>query len=62
MWDDVEQPRRAITHAVGEPLEALSIAALDERLHLLRAEIERLEVARRLKQVARDHAGSIFRS
>ena len=52
-------PRTA--HALGEPLDDLSLGDLDERIVLLRAEIERLEAAKRAKRAASVHAGSIFK-
>ena len=60
--DDDNRPRRRIAHEIGETLDALSIRDFDERIALLRSEIERLEAARRRKQSALDHAGSIFKA
>jgi uncharacterized small protein (DUF1192 family) len=59
--DDEDRARRRIAHEIGEKLDALSIRDFDERIALLRGEIERLESARRHKQTALDHAGSIFK-
>ncbi len=62
LFDDEARAKAKVAHAVGEPLDDLSVRELDERIVLLRAEIERLETTRRAKRAASDHAGSIFRS
>ena len=61
MAEDDEAPRRKVSHVIGEKLDDLSVSDFDLRIGLLRAEIERLEVAQRLKRAALDDAGSIFR-
>lgn len=48
-------------HALGEPLDALSVDELGERIELLRAEIARLEAARERKSASRSAANSFFR-
>lgn len=48
-------------HHLGEPLDALSVDELDERIELLRAEIARLEAARERKNASRTAADSFFR-
>ena len=59
MTDD--EPRAAApAHAIGQPLDTLSLHEFDERIALLRAEIARLEAARDRKRAALDAAGSIF--
>ena len=60
MADD-DAPRRKTGHDLGQKLDELSIHDFDERIALLRAEIDRLEAAKSLKQRALDDAGSIFR-
>ena len=62
MSEDAELPRRKVAHLIDEALDALSVADIEERIVLLRQEIERLEVAKRLKRTARDQAGSVFKS
>ena len=57
---DEDGPRRASPHRLGEKLDDLSVHEFDERIAALRAEIERLEDAKRLKQAALDSAGSVF--
>lgn len=49
-------------HEVGQPLDALSVHELGERIALLQAEILRLENARRAKAAASDAAASFFRT
>ena len=62
VFDDEARPKAKVAHALGEPIDDLSVRELDERIVLLRAEIERLEAAKRVKQAASDHAGLIFKS
>ncbi len=64
---DEDRPRHAAGstvpgYTVGEKVDDLSVRDFDDRIALLRAEIERLEAAKRAKQVARDEAGSIFKT
>ena len=56
-----ETPRPKPNHAIGQDLSALSLHELDERLALLRQEIERLEEARRRKQASHQAASAFFR-
>lgn len=60
MWDD-DKPRKAPTHEIGQPLDALSLSDLDERIALLRAEIARIEAARAAKEAAQSSADSFFK-
>ena len=57
-WDELEQPKQEL-----EPknLEDLSIEALGEYIDVLNAEIERVREAIRVKESARDSAGSFFK-
>ena len=57
-------PRRppAAAHEIGQAIETLSIAEIDERLLILRAEIERLEQARKSKEATKRAADSFFKS
>jgi len=62
MRDDEDRSiRQTIAHRVGEPLDTLSVEDLDERIQLLRSEVERLEAARLAKKAALERAGSLFR-
>lgn len=58
---DDEKPRPAPRHAIGQPLEALSVTELDERIDELRQEIARLEAARAQKHAAQTAAESFFK-
>jgi uncharacterized small protein (DUF1192 family) len=49
-------------HALGEPLDTLSVDELAARIELLRAEIERLETARSKKLDSRSAAASFFKT
>ena len=62
MRDDEDRAiRQTIAHRVGEPLDTLSVEDLEERIRLLRSEVERLEAARLAKKAALERAGSLFR-
>jgi uncharacterized small protein (DUF1192 family) len=52
----------ATHHEIGQPLDTLSVAELDERIGLLKAEIVRLEAMRQSKEASRQAAASIFKS
>jgi uncharacterized small protein (DUF1192 family) len=55
--------RKAPTaHDLGEPLDAMSVNELDERIELLRREIERLQEARELREATRKAADAFFKS
>jgi uncharacterized small protein (DUF1192 family) len=62
MAEDNDRPKPPQTHRVGEPLDTLSIHEFDERIALLKSEIDRLETAKHRKLTALDQAGSVFRS
>lgn len=49
-------------HELGQSLDALSIAEIDERIALLRSEIERLEVQRASKEASRLAANAFFKA
>ena len=55
-------PRKKATHEIGQPLDALSVDEIDERIALLREEIARLDQARVAKQASRQAADSFFKS
>ncbi|MGH1590965.1 DUF1192 domain-containing protein [Methylobacterium phyllosphaerae] len=61
MRDDDDRPRKAVAHELGQPLDTLSLADLDARVALLRAEITRLEAARAAKQTAQGAADAFFK-
>jgi len=60
--EDDEQPRKAVSHEIGQDLSMLSVEELSDRIALLRSEIERLEQAMAKKRASRDAANSIFKS
>jgi uncharacterized small protein (DUF1192 family) len=62
MDDDDRRIRRPTVHEIGQKLDDLSVTELDDRIVLLRTEIERLEAAKASKQAARDAAGSFFKT
>ena len=49
-------------HEIGQVLDTLSLAELDERIALLKAELARLEEARRAKEASKRAANSFFKS
>ncbi len=59
--DLLARPKRPVSHEIGQVLDALSVDELDERIALLRAEIERIEAARRAKAAAASAADAFFR-
>lgn len=61
MWDDDDKPRKAPAHQIGQPLDTLSLADLDERIAMLRAEIARIEAARAAKEAAQSSADAFFK-
>ena len=62
MQIDDDAPRRKITHEIGQDLSLLSVDELTERITLLRAEIDRLEIAKVGKQASRNAADRFFKS
>jgi len=58
--DEDERPKK-ITHEIGQDLTLLSVAELNERIALLRAEIARLEGDITRKQATRSVADQLFK-
>ena len=59
---DEERPKRPSgAHVIGEELGALSIEELGTRIEALKAEIDRLEAARRSKAAQREAAATFFK-
>ena len=58
---DDDEPRRKVVHDIGQPLDALSVGDLEERIELLRAEIARLEAALAARRASRDAAFDVFK-
>ena len=51
-----------VVHKIGEPLDALSLKELAERIDTLRGEIARLEAVIGAKQASKQAADSFFKS
>jgi uncharacterized small protein (DUF1192 family) len=58
---DEDQPRRKMSHEIGQDLAALSLDELAERIALLRSEIERMEAVIRAKQASAAAADAVFK-
>jgi uncharacterized small protein (DUF1192 family) len=58
--DDLPRPKPK-PHEIGQDLSLLSVKELEERIALLKEEIERLEAARVHKGGAKQAAESIFK-
>ena len=56
-----DEPTPKPPHELGQSLDGLSIADLDERIAMLRAEISRLEDDRRAKGAANSAAEMAFK-
>ncbi|MDJ1158270.1 DUF1192 domain-containing protein [Chelatococcus sp. SYSU_G07232] len=56
-----EKPRPKPVHEIGQDLSLLSVGELDERIALLKGEIERLEAARAAKAASREAANAFFK-
>jgi uncharacterized small protein (DUF1192 family) len=61
--DEFLAPRKPehAQHVVGESLAALSVEEISERITVLRAEIERLEIAMAHKKASRANADTFFK-
>ena len=62
MTIDDDEPRKKITHDIGQDLSLLSVNELEERIGLLTAEIQRLRAAEVKKRASKDAADRFFRS
>jgi len=58
---DDDAPKKKPKHELGEDLSTLSLAELDQRIVLLRAEIGRIEEAVRTKRASADVAATFFK-
>ena len=59
--EDEPPKKKKAAHELGEDLATLSLAELDERIGLLKIEIERIESAIRQKRASADVAASFFK-
>jgi uncharacterized small protein (DUF1192 family) len=60
--EDDDRPRKKISHEIGQDLSLLSLEELNERVALLKVEIERLEAAATKKRASKDAASAFFKS
>jgi uncharacterized small protein (DUF1192 family) len=58
---DENEPRKVQRHEIGQDLSLLSVADIDERISLLKGEIERLVAAQAKKQASKSAADAFFR-
>jgi uncharacterized small protein (DUF1192 family) len=59
--DDEDRVKKPVAHAVGMPIEAMSVDELGERIALLEAEIGRLKGAIEARRKTRSAADSLFK-
>lgn len=57
-----DKPRPKPTHELGQDLSTLSVHELDERIALLREEIDRLQDARGRKEASKNAASAFFKA
>ncbi len=60
--DPDDKPREKPEHKIGQKLDEISVAELEERIAALRAEIARLEAARDRKRAAQAAADAFFKT
>jgi uncharacterized small protein (DUF1192 family) len=60
LFEELPLPRPT-AHELGQDLSALSVDELEERIALLRREIERLEAAKAAKEASRKAADGVFK-
>ncbi len=58
--DEDDRPKK-VSHEIGQELALLSVRELDERIALLREEIDRLEADKVRKQASRSAADQFFK-
>jgi uncharacterized small protein (DUF1192 family) len=58
--DELIRPKPA-PHEVGQDLSTLSIVEIEERIEILKREIERLQEARGRKEASKDAASAFFK-
>ena len=60
--DDDDNPRKKITHELGQDLSLLSFEDIEDRVAALAAEIERLKADAAKKRASREAANAFFKS
>lgn len=61
LFPDDDRPKPKAVHEIGQDLSMLSLAEIDQRIEVLKAEIERLAQARTGKAASRNAADAFFR-
>ncbi|MCX7340969.1 MAG: DUF1192 domain-containing protein [Hyphomicrobiales bacterium] len=61
IFGDDDKPVIEAAHKIGQDLSQLSLEEIDRRVALLKAEIERLDAARKAKQASRAAADLFFK-
>ena len=61
IFPEDDRPKPKSVHEIGQDLSMLSLAEIDERISVLKAEIERLTEARAKKDASRSAADAFFR-
>ena len=61
IFPEDDRPKPKSVHEIGQDLSMLSLAEIDERIAVLKAEIERLAEARAKKDASRSAADAFFR-
>jgi uncharacterized small protein (DUF1192 family) len=61
LFDEEPAKKKPVPHTLGEDLASLSIAELEERIGLLKAEVGRLEDSIRGKKLSAEAASSFFK-
>ncbi|SFI41390.1 Uncharacterized small protein, DUF1192 family [Bosea sp. OK403] len=61
IFPEDDRPKPKSVHEIGQDLSMLSLAEIDLRVEVLKAEIERLAEARAKKDASRSAADAFFR-
>jgi len=60
-WDDLKPPPKRTTEGIGDNLETLSVAELEQRIAAFQAEIARVEAELAKKRAHESAAAALFR-
>jgi len=61
LFPDDDRPKPKSVHEIGQDLSMLSLAEIDDRIAVLKAEIQRLSETRARKDASRSAADAFFR-
>ena len=61
MIGEGDEPRKKVSHEIGQDLSQVSVAELRERIELLSAEIARIEAEIAAKDASRSAADQVFK-